>query len=331
MFKAGHNQLARMENRMDKTYYQILEVSKDADQETIKKAYRKLALKLHPDHNKNNPQAEEKFKELSEAYAVLSDPEKRKQYDMFGSQGFQQRYRGEDIYKGSDLNEILREMGLGADLFSRIFGSGQNIRFRTSSARRASGRPAGNGFDFSYDGQAPESKGASLSYDLPVTLEDVYSGATKTVAYRLPDGSMERISVKVPPGVAGGNKLRLAGKGEKGAKGGADGDLLIKIIVQDHKIFTRQGDDLEVEQKVPFTQTILGGQMQVPTLDGKTLSVKLPPGSQNGARLRLKGQGLPKFKEKGSGDLYVKISSPMPSRLSKRQRELLEELAREGL
>ncbi|MDR1396621.1 MAG: J domain-containing protein [Desulfarculales bacterium] len=316
---------------MDKSYYQILGVAKDADQDTVKKAYRKLALKLHPDHNRDNPQAEEKFKELSEAYAVLSDPEKRKQYDMFGTQGFQQRYRGEDIYKGSDLNEILREMGLGADLFSRIFGSGQNTAFRGSTARRSSGGQANSGFDFFSGAQPSERRGASLSYELPVTLEDVYSGTTKTVAYRLADGSMEKVGVKIPPGMASGNKLRLAGKGEKGAKGSADGDLLIKITVQDHKIFTRQGSDLEVEQKIPFTQAILGGQMQVPTLDGKTLAVKLPPGSQNGSRLRLKGQGLPKFKEKGSGDLYVKISISLPSRLSKRQRELLEELEREGL
>ena len=324
---------------MEKDYYKILGVAKDADQETIKKTYRKLAMKLHPDHNKNDTKAEEKFKELSEAYAVLSDPEKRKQYDTFGTQGFQQRYSGEDIYRGSDLNDILKEMGLGGgDFFSRIFGGGaQNVRFRTSggpSTRRTTGSGAApGGFDFSFfgNGQAADERGASLTYELPVTLEDVYQGANKTVAYRLANGEMERVSVKVPPGVATGNKLRLAGKGEKGGQGASNGDLLIKIKVQDHKTYARSGDDLEMEYNVPFTQAALGGSLQVPTLEGKTLSVKLPAGSHNGARLRLKGQGLPQFKGKSKGDLFVKIQIMVPAKLSGRQKELLQELEREGL
>jgi curved DNA-binding protein len=316
---------------MDKSYYDILGVSKSADQEAIKKAYRKLALKLHPDHNKDNPQAEEKFKKLSEAYAVLSDPEKRKQYDMFGSQDFRQRYSREDIYKGSDLNDIFREMGLGADFFSRIFGGAGASRSASFRQRSGRAKPA-NGFEFFYEEPAPaESRGANLSYELAVSLEDVYNGVSKTVAYRLASGKMEKVKVKVPPGMPSGAKLRLAGKGEKGVSGAADGDLFIKIKVLEDKTFTRQDSDLEVECNVPLTQAILGAKVPVPTLAGKTLMVKLPPGSQPGTRLRLKGQGMPKFKEKGSGDLFAKVSVAIPTSLSKRQKELLEELAREGL
>lgn len=319
---------------MEKDYYKILGVEKTSDQETIKKAYRKKALHLHPDRNQDNPKAEEQFKELSEAYAVLSDPEKRKQYDMFGSQGFNQRYKAEDIYQGSDINDILRDMGFGADLFSRIFGGGQKVQFKSGpSARTTSGFGAGQGaggFDFSFFGDQGTGKGADLSYELPVTLEEAYSGVSKVIAYRHADGHMERVSVKVPPGVDTNTKLRLAGKGEKGTQG-SDGDLIIKIKVQDHKLYARHKDDLEMDYKVSFSQAALGSQIEVPTLAGKTLAVKLAPGSPNGSRLRLKNQGMPKFRGKGTGDLFVRVLVDVPTKLTDKQKELLEELNKLGL
>ncbi|MBI4800844.1 MAG: J domain-containing protein [Desulfarculus sp.] len=319
---------------MAKDYYQVLGVEKTASPEDIKKAYRKLALKFHPDRNKDDKGAEEKFKEVGEAYAVLSDPEKRKQYDTFGSQGFSQRFSQEDIYRGSDLHDVLREMGLGGDFFSRIFGGGRGggpQGFRTYSVHGGPRPEAGGGFDFgqAYGEHPGPQRGTDLIYELPVSLEEVFHGATKMVSYRR-GGQVERVSVKVPAGIPTGKKLRLAGKGEPGPAG--DGDLFIRVRVLDHPTFARDGDDLEVSKTVSFTQAALGGNLEVSTLEGGTLTVKLPKGTQNGARLRLKGQGLPKFHGGGTrGDLFVKVNITVPSKLSKRQKELLEELAQEGL
>ncbi len=327
---------------MAKDYYKILGVDKKASQDEIKKAYRKLALKYHPDRNKDDKSAEEKFKELGEAYAVLSDEEKRKQYDTFGSAGFQQRYSQEDIYRGSDLNDILRDMGLGGDFFSRIFGggggAGRGGGFRTYTFTGGGGQPGMGGhmggmpgFDqgFGEAGMHP-GRGHDLVYELPVSLEEAFQGATKMVSYRR-GSQVERVSVKVPPGIATGKKLRLTGKGDPGPQGAHPGDLFIKVRVLDHPQFSRDGDDLEVAQAVTFTQAALGSTVEVPTLEGKTLSVRVPKGTQAGARLRLKGQGMPQFHGAGRGDLYVKIVVSVPNKLSKRARELLEELAQEGL
>jgi curved DNA-binding protein len=328
---------------MAKDYYKILGVDKKASQEEIKKVYRKLALKHHPDRNKGDKSAEEKFKELGEAYAVLSDEEKRKQYDMFGSAGFQQRYSQEDIYNGSDLNDILFEMGLGGDFFSRISGGGGPVRgggFRTYTFTGGGPRqdmggmgPGAHGFDFGQcfgEAGMHSACGQDLVYELSVKLEDAFRGATKIVSYRR-GGQVERVNVKVPPGIATGKKLRLAGKGEPGPQGAKPGDLYIKVRVLDHPLFTRDGDDMEVAQQVVFSQAALGTTVEVPTLGGKTLSVRVPKGTQSGARLRLKGQGMPQFHGAGHGDLYVKINVGVPSKLNKRQREILEDLAQEGL
>ncbi|CAO0822895.1 Chaperone protein DnaJ [Desulfarculales bacterium] len=320
---------------MAKDYYQILGVEKTASLEDIKKAYRKLALKFHPDRNKDDKSAEEKFKEVGEAYAVLSDPEKRKQYNIFGSQRFSQRFSQEDIYRGSDLNDVLWDMGLGGDFFSRIFGGGRgnSTGSRTYNVHGGAPRPnmGHDGFDFGQlygDANMDAQRGTDLIYELPINLEEVFHGATKMVSYRQ-GGQVERVSIKVPAGIATGKKLRLAGKGEPGASG--VGDLYIQVRVLDHPGFTRDGSDLELTQEVSFSQAALGGSIEVNTLEGSKLTVTLPKGSQNGARLRLKGQGLPHFHTKGRGDLYVKVGVTVPHKLSKRQRDLLEKLAKEGL
>ena len=326
---------------MSVDYYKVLGVAKNATPEEIKKAYRKMALKYHPDRNKDDKEAENKFKEVNEAYAVLSDTEKRKQYDTFGSQGFRQRYTKEDIYKNSDISDILRDMGLGGDFFSRIFGNQAAGRsgpsgFRTYTYTGGGARPGpgygGMGPDFGgfqQGAQAPQ-RGNDLVYELPVSLEEVFEGTTKMVSYRR-GGKMERVSVKVPAGIVSGKKLRLTGKGEPGINGGPTGDLFIRVRVLENPGFKREGDDLVTSLKVPYSQAALGAEIQVQTLEGRTLSVKVPKGSQNGSRLRLKGQGLPRFKGTGRGDLFVKIEIQVPQKLSKRQKQLLEELAQEGL
>lgn len=321
---------------MSKDYYKILGVEKSASQDEIKKAYRKLALKYHPDRNKDDKTAEERFKEVGEAYAVLSDIEKRKQYDTFGSTDFRQRYSQEDIFQGSDISDILREMGLGGDFFARFSGGrggGRGFRTYTFGGGRPAGGPGMGGFDFdqAYGGYGPGmAKGTDLVYELPVSLAETLLGATKMVSYRR-GGQMERVSVKIPPGISTGQKLRLSGKGEPGPQGAPAGDLFIRVRVLDEPDWRRDGDDLEKSEEISFSQAALGHSLDVATLDGKTLSVKVPKGAQNGSRLRLKGQGLPKFKGAGRGDLYVKLNVQVPKKLSKRQKELLEELAAEGL
>ncbi len=325
---------------MAKDYYQVLGVPKSASADDIKKAYRQLALKYHPDRNQGDKNAEERFKEVGEAYAVLSDAEKRKQYDTFGSAGFRQRYSQEDIYKGSDLSDILREMGLGGDFFSRIFGGGGRSGpggFRTYTFTGGGPRPQPGmgGFGFGTDQPfgdmaGARQRGTDLVYELPVSLEEVFHGATKMVSYKR-GGQTARVSVKIPAGIATGKKLRLAGKGEPGPPGGMDGDLFIRVRVLEHPRFTREGDDLLVQEAVAFSQAALGTTLEVATIDGKALSVKVPKGAQPGQRLRLKGQGLPAFQGGERGDLYVTLGVQVPTRLSKRQKELLEELAQEGL
>jgi len=317
---------------MAKDYYKVLGVAKGASAEEIKKAYRKLALKYHPDRNKGDKQAEDKFKEINEAYAVLSDPKKKQEYDTYGSSGFKQRYSQEDIFRGSDISDILRGMGLGGDVFTQFFSGGGRGGFRTYTYHGGGPQPGmGGGYDQVYSGMggAP-ARGADLVYELPVSLEEVFHGGEKMVSYRV-GGKTERISVKVPPGIESGKKLRLAGKGEPGPPGAPPGDLLIKINVLPHPVFKREGADLEVTKKVTFSQAALGATVEVQTLDGKSLKVKLPKGTQPGARLRLKGQGLPRFKAPGRGDLFVRVAIEVPQRLSKRQKELLEKLREEGL
>lgn len=307
-----------------KDYYQILGVSKTASQDELKKAYRKLALKYHPDKTKGDKASEEKFKEISEAYAVLSDPQKRKEYDTFGQAGFHRRYSQEDIFRGADLGDIFRDFGFSTDdIFARIFGLGGR------------GRAAGFDYttqfrDFGQTGPIPR-RGRDILYELPITLAEAFRGAEKVIAFPRPDGSQERVSVKIPAGIQEGKKLRLQGKGEPGSAGGEPGDLLIQVRILPDSQFIREGDDLYLDWPIALSQAILGATVEVPTLEGKTLSVKIPPGTQPGQKMRLKGQGMPGLRGKGRGDLYVRPRIQVPRDLSERQRRLVQELAGEGL
>ena len=318
---------------MGKDYYSALGVSKDAGSEEIKKAYRKLALKYHPDRNKGDKESEEKFKEISEAYAVLSDAEKRKQYDNFGAEGFQNRYSSDDIFRGFDFNDVFREFGIGGDIFGNMFGGPRSGRRAYSFHTGAQG----HGFDFGKDyrnfqGNHPtDVQGKNLSYEMTITLLDVASGGEKTVAVDRGEGSYEKIAVKIPKGINSGQQLRISGKGMSSPFGGPPGDLLIKINVAPHPEYIREGANLTQEKEISFSQAVLGTTIHVTSLEGKAFTLKVPPGTKNQVRLRLKGHGLPLFRGHGRGDLFVKIVIHIPKKLTKRQKTLLEELSAEGL
>jgi curved DNA-binding protein len=317
-----------------KDYYETLGIPKTASQEDVKRAFRKLAVKYHPDKNPGNKQAEERFKECNEAYAVLSDPEKRKQYDQFGAEGFRQRYTQEDIFRGFDVRDLFRDSGLGGDDFlSQIFGGGFARQGKRSSRRHGGfnfsgfqGAGAGPGAGF----RQQAVPGQDLEMELQVTLEEVARGAERKISYQGPAG-VEGLSVKVPKGIDSGQRLRLPGKGGQSASGGSRGDLFLRVVLQEHPVFKREGRDLIVNPEISLSDAALGTEVRVPTLEGKMLSVKIPPGTQPHSRIRVKGHGLPSMKGDGKGNLLVMPSIRVPKKLTRPQRDLLERLREAGL
>jgi len=312
-----------------KDYYQILGVSKSASPEEIKKAYRKLALKYHPDRNQGDKTAEEKFKDLSEAYAVLSDPEKRKQYDMFGAEGFHRRFTQEDIFRGFDFGDIFKEFGFGGsshNIFGQFFGGFGGAGRSGFRAGRSPFESSARGFG----GHGRESKGQDLLYELPMSLEELCETTNRIISYQV-EGREEKVSIKVPAGIADGQKLRLAGKGNASPYGGPPGDLYVKIRTLEDPVFRRDGDDLHTKRRIKFSEAVLGTEIEVTTIDKKRLKLKIPPGTQNHAKFRLKGYGLPHMKEQGRGDCLVEIGIDVPTELNVKQRALVESLAEAGL
>jgi curved DNA-binding protein len=300
-------------------YYKVLGVSKSASDGEIKKAYRKLAMKYHPDHTKGDKKAEDKFKKISEAYAVLSDKEKRKQYDTFGSSGFHQRYSQEDIFSGFDFSNIFKEFGFGGSGFST--GRGGRTRFSFGG-----GSPFGSGARQ----QQAQLKGSDLVYELPLTLLEVATGTKKTVSFQH-QGRSENITVKIPKGMVTGKKLRIAGKGESSSFGGPAGDLFIKAKVIDDPVYNVKGYDLHFTRDIKLSEALLGTSLSIPTLDSKELSLKIPPGTRHKTQMRLSGHGLPQMNGKGKGDLYAHIHVIMPKKLTKEQKKLVELMAEAGL
>ena len=295
----------------NRDYYELLGVKKDATPEEIKKSYRKLAVKYHPDKNPGDKQAEERFKEISEAYAVLCDPEKRKQYDQFGSDGFHQKFSQEDIFRGADVNDLFRDMGFGGnDVFSRIFGG-------------KGGRSGFGGF------RQGARKGEDLAMEVYVTLREAALGGEKRVGFQH-GGQREELSLKIPVGIEDGAQLRLKGKGSPGSGGGPNGDIYLTIKVGKDLEFTREGDDLVVERQIRFSEAALGTSLDVPTLDTPK-RIKVPAGVQSGTKIRLKGCGVPHRSGSGKGDLYVKIEVKVPELMTREQKKLLEKLAEAGL
>ena len=309
-------------------YYELLGVKKDSSPSDIKKAYRKLALKYHPDKNQGEKKAEAKFKEISEAYAVLSDPEKKKQYDLYGSTDFHKRYSQEDIFRGFDLNDILRQFGVG--------GAGQSAHFRNSMG----GMGGGNGFS-SFFSQAQSGgcgggchstaeKGQDMTYQITVSLEEVLQGAERTITLRK-NGTPQNVSVKIPKGIEAGKKLRLQGKGGNSRNGGLPGDLYLKVDIASNASFSRDGDDLVTQKLITFSEACFGTSIEVETLEGKKFNVKVAPGTTHDSRLRLKGYGLPIGPLGERGDLYVKIGVKVPKELTEEQEKVLQGLRDCGL
>lgn len=282
-----------------KNYYSVLGLPNGASDDDIKKAYRKLAMKYHPDRNEGDKQAEDKFKEVSEAYAVLSDKKKRQQYDQFGSEGFHQKFSQEDIFRDFDMNEILRGFG---------FGGGNPFQGHERS---------GFGNPFS-QGRPPqrEAKIPPIKKECSITFEESAMGCQRTISIAR-NGTHEETSIKIPPGIAHGKVLRVKGKGQTSLTGNRRGDLHLLIHVLPHPLFRREGRDVVVDAEIKLTQALLGATIEVETLSG-IKSVKVPPGTQNGTKLRLKGVGI-KFTSGVQGDQLVKIIVKIPKEITEEQ------------
>ncbi len=346
-------------------YYEVLGVNKSAKKEEIKKAYRKLALKFHPDKNKGDKAAEEKFKEASEAYHVLSDEKRKANYDQFGHAAFQSG--GQGGFGNFDFSSSF------SDIFEDVFGDFGDFGF--GGARSGRGRTINRGSD--------------LRYDISIGLHDAFSGTEKNISYttykkcktcsgsgakpgskptscsycngqgkvRSSQGfftiqqtcpecsgegekisnpcssctgigktqSNESVSVKIPKGVDDGTRIRLAGKGEAGIKGGSNGDLYLFISVEPHNIFKRSEENLYYELPISIADAALGTTVEVPSIDGGKTKIKIPSGTQSGKQLRLKGKGMPILRRNIIGDLYIRIVTEVPTSLTKKQKELLVE------
>ncbi len=292
---------------MAKDYYQILGVAKDVDQAALKKAYRKLAQTWHPDRNPGDKQAEERFKEITEAYAVLSDKEKRQQYDQFGESGFHQRFSQEDIFRNVDLGDLFGNFGGGGaeDLFSQLFGGGRG---------RGPRQPA---------------RGQDYSMEIGVPLRLAIEGGERRVEYRNED-RVEQIKVRIPAGIEEGAKLRVSGKGGPAPAGGRSGDLYLQIRIDPDPVFRREENNLLVDIHLPYSQLCLGTSTEVPTLKGEK-RIKVPAGMQPGGKIRLRGFGVPASAGRPAGDLYAVINVEVPTEIDEKQRKLLEQLAKTGL
>jgi curved DNA-binding protein len=314
---------------MAEDYYQILGVNRSAAPEEIKKAYRKLAQKYHPDKAKGNKkEAEAQFKKISEAYAVLSNAEKRKQYDDFGSQeAFRAKFSQEDIFRGFDFSDIF-DTGISEGIFGRLFGGlgGRGARPGAGGRTRVFryGGPEG------YQNMASPIKGEDLQIEMPITLHEMAFGAEKPISFAR-SSQPEKLTVKVPAGTLPGKRLRIPEKGRPSPTGGPPGDLYVKLKEVEHPVFKRDGNDLYVDRHIRFSESALGTKVTVPTLDGKTMSLKVPPGTNSLTKMRLKNYGLPHATGKGRGNQYVRIIVDIPPTLTKKQKTLLEELAKEGL
>lgn len=301
-----------------KDYYKVLGVEKDASADDIKKAFRKLAMKYHPDRNQS-PEAEAKFKEANEAYAVLSDPDKRKQYDMFGADGFGQRYSQEDIFKGFDFGSIFEDLRSGG-------GKGGGFDFGSIFGQfgGGGGKKQQRGFNpFAGGADAGQTQGRDTEAELVVSFHEAFHGGEREL---LVDG--KSVKVRVPKGVRTGTKLRVRGKGQAGP--GGNGDLILGVKVAEHPLYRLDDDDLEMDVNVALTDLVLGGTASVQAPDGTSSSVKIPAGTAPGQRLRLRGKGFPK-KGGEPGDLLVRLVAAIPKSLTDAQREHFEALRTLGL
>jgi len=314
-----------------KDYYRILGVDRNTSEKDIKRAYRRLARQFHPDVNPGDKQAEEKFKEINEAYEVLSDPEKRRKYDRLGANWQQWQRMGRDpgqfdwsqwfagapagtrVEWSGDLGDLFG--GAGADMFSDFFRS---IFAGMGGAGRA--RTAEDLFRRTTDQRTL--RGQDVEASAEITLEEAFHGTTRVLKR---DG--RRIRVKIPPGARNGSKVRVARQGNPGYGGSPPGDLYLNITVRPHPVFRREGDNLRCDVDVDLYTAVLGGQVRVPALNGD-VSLKIPAGTGSGKTFRLRGKGMPNPRNpKQHGDILATVQIRVPQKLSARERELFEELA----
>lgn len=296
-------------------YYKTLGLEKNASEAQIKSSYRKLAMKHHPDKNPGDKQSEETFKKISEAYAVLSDPEKKRQYDSYGDSRFHQQYSQEDIFKGADFHNIFGDAGFDAnDIFSRLFGGGFGGR-----------QTRGGGF-----GGPP--KGQDVEYSATVAFTDALKGTERTINYSLPDGTKQSFTVKIPGGTKHGSKLRLKGKGMPSQyQAGPPGDLYIEILVAEHPHFKRVEDDIEGKLVLKLSEALLGCSKEVETPDG-VKKLRVPAGVKPGTKLRLRSLGFQRnLSQSERGDFFAVIEYDVPNTLTPPQHDLIQSLASVGL
>lgn len=303
-------------------YYNVLNVSRSATPDELKKAYRKLAMQFHPDKNPGDKKAEDKFKEVSEAYDVLSDAKKREAYDQFGfagAQGFGGGPGGEGPFGGFSGQGPFggaRPGGMGGDQFQDIFGDVFGDIFGGRAGASAGGSRR----------RAP-TRGADLRYTLSLSLEEAAVGTEKTIHFVRQNANKEetkKLNVTVPAGVKEGQRLKLTGEGD--VSPGGSGDLYVIVNLQEHALFKRQDADVSLDLPVSFIDAILGTSSEIPTLTGKS-EIRIPPGTHTGQVLRLKGKGFPKIGGFGNGDMLIRVLVDTPDSISSKQKELLEQLS----
>lgn len=304
-----------------KDFYQILGVSRTSSEDEIKKAYRKLAMQYHPDKNPGNKKAEDKFKEASEAYEVLSDTQKKQNYDQFGSADGNPYGQGGSPFSGGG-----NPFGQGGPRYSRSSAGPESFSDIFGDLFGGAGAQGFDGGGFSQRGRAPQ-KGADLRYTLTISFEEAFAGAEKVIVFARQKGSKEentKLSVTVPPGVKEGQRLKLAGEGDSPNSGSA-GDLYVIINLLQHLLFKREEYDVILDLPLKYTDAILGMEAEIPTLSGKS-QIKIPAGTSTGQVLRLKNKGFPKLGSSGQGDMLVKIIVDVPQTVSLKQKQLVEDL-----
>ncbi|MGD9115893.1 MAG: DnaJ C-terminal domain-containing protein [Dehalococcoidia bacterium] len=291
-------------------YYNILGVNRNATEREIKQAYRKLARQLHPDVNPGDKSAEERFKQVNQAYEVLSDKEKRRKYDKYGDQ-----WQYADQFEQAQRQQQSSGWNFNPGGGQRVYYSEEDVGGIFDDLFRSFGARGG--------GRPQPRKGRDVEFPLEVTLEEAYSGTTRTL--NMADG--KRLEVRIPAGVKDGSRVRISGKGAEGY-GGAKGDLYLVTSVRPHRLFRRHGDDLYVDVSVPLTVAILGGEVKVDTLKGTKLSLKIPAETQNGRTFRLKAQGMPHLGNSTRGDLLARVKVVLPAKLSDEEKELFQKLGK---
>jgi curved DNA-binding protein len=327
-----------------KDYYKILGVDKKATAKEIKQVYRKLARQHHPDVNPGNKQAEARFKEINEAYEVLGDEEKRKKYDELGAnwKNYEQWQRAGGEASGQPFDWSQYGFGAGA-------GRGGRRQTRTVSEEELkdlfgeSGPFSSFFYTFFGGGEQPDMggrrhfrtpsrqhRGEDLEQPIEISLEEASSGTNRILQMQDASGRVRRLEAKIPAGIQEGSRVRLAGQGGHGAGGGPSGDLYLVVHILPHHLFERKADDLHLKLSVPLNTAVLGGEISVPTLNGRGIMLKIPPETQNGRVFRLRGKGLPKLaaSQQKHGDLLAEVRVVLPDCLSDEERKLFEELAK---